>query len=200
MPLVANALPSHLPAWHHQLIAPAGRTVLKKIISSSRYIVSAASVGAFVASLLLLIVALAQTLGVVSRAVTNFRAVVADPKELTLVLVTNIDLFLLSAGFYIIALGFYELFVDDDIELPDWLEIHDFDDLKSNLVGIIIVVIAVAFLGQVIDWKGDGDIAYFGGAVGLVTAALTYFVTAKAGKDTKSRRGEQADKDKPPAA
>ena len=76
---------------------------------------------------MLLIVALAQPIGVVSRTITNFRAVTADPKELTLVLVTNIDLFLLSAGFYIIALGFYELFVDDDIELPDWLEIHDFD-------------------------------------------------------------------------
>ena len=96
--------------------------MLKKIIASSRYVVAAASVGAFIASLLLLIVALAQTIGVVGRTITNFRAVAADPKELTLVLVTNIDLFLLSAGFYIIALGFYELFVDDNIALPDWLE------------------------------------------------------------------------------
>jgi uncharacterized membrane protein YqhA len=169
--------------------------MLKKIIASSRYIVAAASVGAFIASLLLLIVALAQTVGVVSRAVTNFRAVVADPKELTLVLVTNIDLFLLSAGFYIIALGFYELFVDDDIELPDWLEIHNFDDLKSNLVGIIIVVIAVAFLGQVIDWKGGSDIAYFGLAIGLVTASLTYFITAKGTKKAK-----RLEREEPPAA
>ena len=53
--------------------------------------------------------------------------------------------------------------MDDNIPLPNWLEIHDFDDLKSSLVGIIIVVIAVAFLGQVIDWKGGSDIAYFGG-------------------------------------
>ena len=92
--------------------------MLKKIIASSRYIVAAAAVGAFLASLLLLIVALAQTIGVVSRTITNFRAVTADPKELTLVLVTNIDLFLLSAGFYIIALGFYELFVDQLGDLP----------------------------------------------------------------------------------
>ena len=169
--------------------------MLKKIIASSRYIVAAAAVGAFVASLLLLIVALAQTIGVVSRTITNFRAVTADPKELTLVLVTNIDLFLLSAGFYIIALGFYELFVDDDIELPDWLEIHDFDDLKSSLVGIIIVVIAVAFLGQVIDWKGGVDIAYFGLAIGVVTASLTYFITAKGTK--KEKRHEK--NDPPPA-
>ena len=171
--------------------------MLKKIIASSRYIVAAASVGAFVASLLLLVVALAQTIGVVGRTVTNFRAVAADPKDLTLVLVTNIDLFLLSAGFYIIALGFYELFVDDNIDLPDWLEIHDFDDLKSSLVGIIIVVIAVAFLGQVIDWKGGADIAYFGLAVGLVTASLTYFITAKGAKNKKPRPGPPAQNDGP---
>ncbi len=161
--------------------------MLKKVISSSRYIVSAASVGAFVASLLLLVVALAQTVSVVSRAVTNFRAVMADPKELTLVLVTNIDLFLLSAGFYIIALGFYELFVDDNIDLPAWLEIKDFEDLKASLVGIIVVVIAVTFLGQVLDWKGGVDIFYFGAAVALVVAALTYFVSVKAAK-AKDRR------------
>jgi len=161
--------------------------MLKKVISSSRYIVSAASLGAFVASLLLLVVALAQTVSVVSRAVTNFRAVMADPKELTLVLVTNIDLFLLSAGFYIIALGFYELFVDDNIDLPAWLEIKDFEDLKASLVGIIIVVIAVTFLGQVLDWKSGADIFYFGAAVGLVVAALTYFVSVKAAK-AKDRR------------
>lgn len=169
--------------------------MLKKIIASSRYVVAAASVGAFIASLLLLIVALAQTIGVVGRTITNFRAVAADPKELTLVLVTNIDLFLLSAGFYIIALGFYALFVDENIDLPDWLAIHDFDDLKSNLVGIIVVVIAVAFLGQVIDWQGGSDIAYFGLAVGLVTAALTYFITAKGVKLKKERPGGQ---DSPP--
>lgn len=171
--------------------------MLKRIIASSRYVVAAASVGAFVASLLLLIVALAQTIGVVGRTITNFRAVAADPKELTLVLVTNIDLFLLSAGFYIIALGFYELFVDDDIELPTWLEIHNFDDLKSNLVGIIIVVIAVAFLGQVIDWKGGSDIAYFGVAIGVVTASLTYFITAKSAKPRKPNATPPA-RDDPP--
>ena len=64
----------------------------------------------------------------------------------------------------------------------------------------VIVVIAVAFLGQVIDWKGGSDIAYFGGAVALVTAALTYFITAKAGKDKKSRRGEHPGQDGPPSA
>ncbi len=166
---------------------------MKKIIASSRYVISAASVGAFIASLLLLVVALAQLIQVVGRTMVNFRATVADPKSLTIVLVNNIDLFLLSAGFYIIGLGFYELFVDDKIPLPEWLEINDFDDLKTNLVGIIIVVIAVAFLGRVIDWKAGDDILALGVAVGLVIAALTYFAKGNRGKKGNSgRRQDEA--------
>ncbi len=166
---------------------------MKKIIASSRYVISAASVGAFIASLLLLVVALAQLIQVVGRTIVNFRATVADPKSLTIVLVNNIDLFLLSAGFYIIGLGFYELFVDDKIPLPDWLEIRDFEDLKTNLVGIIIVVIAVAFLGRVIDWKSGDDILALGVAVGLVIAALTYFAKGNEGeKDNGGRRNDEA--------
>lgn len=53
-------------------------------------------------------------------------------------------------------------------------------------MGIIIVVIAVAFLGAVIGWQGGTDILYFGVAVGVVTASLTYFVTAKATKSSKT--------------
>jgi uncharacterized membrane protein YqhA len=165
---------------------------LKKIIASSRYVISAASVGAFIAALVLLVVALAQLADVVMRTMRNFRAVVAEPKELTIVLVGNIDLFLLSAGFYIIGLGFYELFVDDNIPVPGWLDINDFEDLKVSLVGIIIVVIAVAFLGQVIDWKGGTDIAALGVSVGLVIAALTYFISAKVVKKEKTRAARQA--------
>lgn len=168
--------------------------MFRKVIASSRYIVSAASLGAFVASALLLIVALGQLIITVASTLANFASVLADPKELTQVLVTNIDLFLLSAGFYIIGLGFYELFVDAAVPVPEWLEITDFEDLKASLVGIVVVVIAVAFLGQVLDWKGGVDIFYFGAAVGLVIAALTYFVSVKAvkAKDRRARRGRLA--------
>ncbi len=144
--------------------------------------------GAFIASLLLLVVALAQLIQVVGRTIVNFRDTIADPKSLTIVLVNNIDLFLLSAGFYIIGLGFYELFVDDQIPLPTWLEIHNFNDLKTNLVGIIIVVIAVAFLGRVIDWQRGDDILALGVSVGLVIAALTYFIGGNKGQKGDNAR------------
>ena len=168
---------------------------MKKIIGSSRYVISATSVGAFVASILLLFVALAQLFRIVFRTIVNFPTTIVDPKALTIELVNNIDLFLLSAGFYIIGLGFYELFVDDSIPMPDWLEFHDFEDLKTSLVGIIIVVLAVAFLGRVLDWKAGTDIAALGIAVGLVIAGLTYFISVKTTRAKNRKSGAAADKE-----
>lgn len=44
------------------------------------------------------------------------------------------------------------------IQLPDWLEIHTLDDLKDKLIGVIVVVLAVLFLGQIVAWDGQRDL------------------------------------------
>lgn len=46
----------------------------------------------------------------------------------------------------IISLGLYSLFSDDTLPLPRWLEVHSLDDLKGNLVSLVIAVLAVLFL------------------------------------------------------
>jgi uncharacterized membrane protein YqhA len=82
-----------------------------------------------------------------------------------------------------IALGLYELFINTDLKLPEWLQIRTFDDLKLKLVGVVIVVLAVLFLGQVVAWNGERDLLRFGAGIAVVIAALTYFLsTAKGGK------------------
>ena len=92
--------------------------------------------------------------------------------------VEMIDLFLLGAVLYIVALGLYQLFIDDALELPRWLEVHDLDDLKAKVIGVIIVLLGVIFLGYVIEWDGQRDILALGIAVSLVMAALSlmYFL------------------------
>ena len=97
------------------------------------------------------------------------------------------DLFLLGTVFYIIALGLYELFIDTNIRVPSWLEIKTLDDLKDKLIGVVIVVLAVLFLGQVVSWNGQKDLLGYGVAIALVIAALTYFLRLKIG--TKSQAG-----------
>jgi uncharacterized membrane protein YqhA len=104
-------------------------------------------------------------------------------KTLALSFIEVVDIFLLGTIFYIVALGLYELFIDDTVKLPDWLQIHDLDDLKSKLIGVVIVVLGVLFLGQVVTWDGERDLLNFGIAVAVVIATLTYFLGLNAKKD-----------------
>ena len=98
-------------------------------------------------------------------------------------LVEAIDLFLLGTAFYLISIGFYELFVDENVVTPKWLEIHDLDDLKGKLLGVVVVVLAVQFLAQVLNWKGDNNNLPYGLSIALVIASLSYFLAAKPKKN-----------------
>ena len=87
-----------------------------------------------------------------------------------------IDTFLIATVCYVIALGLYQLFIDRDISLPPWLAIHDFDDLKRRLIGVVVVILGVGFLAEIVDWNGEKDLLRLGGAIALVIAALTLYL------------------------
>ena len=80
---------------------------------------------------------------------------------------------------YVIAIGLFELFVDDRLDLPNWLEIHDLNDLKDKLIGVVVVVMGVLFLGQVVTWDGQRDLLGYGVGIAAVIAALTWFSSQK---------------------
>lgn len=55
----------------------------------------------------------------------------------------------------------------------------DFDDLKSKLLGVVVVVLGVQFLAQVLSWDGKTDLLSFGAAVAVVILALAFFISQK---------------------
>ncbi len=64
-------------------------------------------------------------------------------------MVEAVDAFLIAIAVYIISIGLYSLFIDDKLPLPKWLEVHNLEDLKGNLVSVVIAVLAVLFLREV---------------------------------------------------
>jgi len=142
-----------------------------------------AVLGSLLAAILILVMASIAEVQVIIGILTNIWAADKEVKAFSLALINIVDYLLLATGFYIIALGFYELFIDDKLNLPAWLIFHDFDDLKSKLVGIIIVVLGVNFLSNAVSWHGEIDIIGYGAAVGLVIAALTYYLSIKPKKN-----------------
>ena len=151
---------------------------MKKLLGSSRYLILLAVISAFIAAVTLLI------FGAYETGLEIFHILQGDlPKSVATVFIEIADLFLLGVVMYIIALGLYELFIDDSVPVPTWLEIHNLDDLKAKLISVVIVVMGVLFLKQIVSWDGERNLLTFGGGIALVIAALTYFLSSKSGKD-----------------
>jgi uncharacterized membrane protein YqhA len=153
--------------------------MIHRLLSSSRYIILIAIIGSFLAALTLLIYGGIDLVGLIGQTMSSGRLDNKAGKALILDLIEVVDVFLLGTAFYIIALGLYELFIDDTIPLPSWLQVHHLDDLKGKLVSVLVVVIAVLFLGQVANWDGERDLLGYGVAIGAVIAGLTYFLSQK---------------------
>jgi len=158
--------------------------MLRTILAKSRYLVLAAVLGSLAAALALFVYGLVESVVVVLDVVGRADVSSKGAKLLALSFIEIVDLFLLGTVLLMIALGLYELFINADIELPEWLQVRTFDDLKNKLVGVVIVVLAVLFLGLVVSWDGERDLLRVGAAIALVIAALTYFLsTAKSSKE-----------------
>jgi uncharacterized membrane protein YqhA len=154
---------------------------MKTVLGASRYLILLAVVAGFASAVTLLVFGAYETgLGI-------FHILEGDiPKSIAVTFIEIADLLLLGVVLYIIALGLYELFIDDSIPVPEWLQIHTLDDLKAKLISVVIVVLGVLFLKQVVAWDGQRNLLTFGGGIALIIAALTYFLSYKSGKKNDS--------------
>ena len=144
--------------------------MLKRMVEGSRYLVVIGVISSLIASLAVFVWGLVKT-GVVVLGL--LRTGGADP--LTVVrLIELMDKFLIAVGLYIFAVGLYELFIGD-LDLPDWLVIHDLHDIKSRLSQILVLFMAVTFLEHLVEWKEPLATLYFAVAITLVMGALIAF-------------------------
>lgn len=155
-----------------------------KLLASSRYLIILAVIGAFVASTVLLIYDVYETFQLALLLDDSMKNPVQGGKLLMIEAIQLVDLYLVAVVMYLIALGLFELFIDDRLDLPDWLEIHNINDLKEILISVIMVIMAVYFLSVVLGWeKGDTSIFYLGGGIAVMILALTYFISQHAKKE-----------------
>ncbi|WP_445250792.1 YqhA family protein [Microcoleus sp. OTE_8_concoct_300] len=155
--------------------------MLHRILARSRYLMLIAVLGSFAASVTLLIYGALETVITIGHTAT-VPISSENSKKLILSCIEVVDLFLLATVFYITALGLYELFIDERIKVPYWLEIHSIDDLKTKLTSVIVVVLSVLFLSEVVRWNGGTNILPLGAGIALVIAALTYFLSSQVKK------------------
>jgi uncharacterized membrane protein YqhA len=151
----------------------------RNIFGASRFVIGLAVLGSFVGSAILLVIATITLFKIAWNEIVNFNPdnlgkTHIDRLAVDLIEIT--DIILLGTVLYIVALGLYQLFIDHKVALPPWLKVSDLTDLKRDLIGVVVVLLGVSFLGEVVNWEGESEVLPLGAAVALVIAALGFIL------------------------
>jgi uncharacterized membrane protein YqhA len=160
--------------------------MLQKVLSGSRFLIVVAVIGSYLASAVLLIYGGLLQVKIIIGVIIHPDLSTNAGRLLALECIESIDVFLLGTAFYIVALGLYELFIERGaMVMPTWLQIHNLEDLKAKLLGVIIVVMTVYFLEQIITWDGKRDILGLGIAEALIIGVVTLSIYLNMSHQTK---------------
>ena len=147
---------------------------MRKILGLTRYAVVVPALASMVGALLLMAQGSIAIIEVVYEAAFQNAYL-----KITIVdVLTAIDAILLGTVLLVIGYGLYELFVDDQLEVPRWLEVKDLDDLKSKLIGVVVAIISVVFVGVFVDVNRASEVLAYGLGAGALVAGLALFAYA----------------------
>ena len=124
----------------------------------TRYVVFVPAIASIIGALLLMAQgSLAMVMAVIDTISNGYGL-----KETIVEVLTAVDAILLGTVLLVIGYGLYELFIDADLEVPQWLRVYDLDDLKSKLIGVVVAIIAVVFVGVFVDSNRASDVISYG--------------------------------------
>lgn len=144
---------------------------MRRVLGATRYVVAIPAVAAILGGILLMLQGSVATVVVIIDTVWFG----ADLKTTTVDVLTAIDAILLGTVLLVIGYGLYELFVDADRAVPAWLRVTNLDDLKSKLIGVVVAIIAVVFVGVLVDANRAADVVSYGVGAGVIVAGLALF-------------------------
>jgi uncharacterized membrane protein YqhA len=147
---------------------------MNKLLARARYAVFIPALASILGALLLMFQ------GSVAMVVTIMDVVTEGTKlKLTIVeILTAVDGILLGTVLLVIGYGLYELFIDENLEVPLWLRVQNLDDLKSKLIGVVVAIISVIFVGVFVDTNRAADVISYGVGAGAILTGLAFFAYA----------------------
>ena len=155
--------------------SPSGLDWLGAIIGRSRYVVIVAVVAVIALSVSLFLLG---TVGAVRTIVTAWTGLLTrgdtGGTELVVETLSIIGVMLRAVVFYIIGVGLYSLFIKP-LNLTTALGMETLADLESKVISVVVVMLAVRFLQQFMQWQQPVETAYFGLTMAAVIGALVLF-------------------------
>lgn len=111
----------------------------------------------------------------------SFQPTSLDDKNVILSFIPAVDNYLFATILLIISMGLYELFISEidpksrkNKTRPNWLKVHDLDDLTSRIGEVVIMILIVNFFKQSFSLNYDRplDLLALGGVVLLISGSL----------------------------
>lgn len=152
---------------------------MRRLIELSRFAVAVPAVSSIIASFVLMGIGVWE----VVMSIVHLLDASVSVKLTVVAILTAVDTFLLATVLLVIGYGLYELFVDSEVTLPQWLQIRSLDDLKTKLIGVTVAILGVVFLGALVDRKDANSVMLIGVGVGAVVLGLAAFTFASKRKD-----------------
>ena len=147
---------------------------MNRILATTRYAVFVPALASILGALLLMLQGSIEMVRTIIDVALN-----GTKLKLTIVeILTAVDGILLGTVLLVIGYGLYELFIDEDLEVPLWLQVHDLDDLKSKLIGVVVAIISVIFVGVFVDTNRAADVIAYGVGSGALVTGLAIFAFA----------------------
>ena len=143
-------------------------------MSVTRYAVVVPALASIIGALLLM----AQGSYEMVMAVIDTTLEGSSLKETIVEVLTAVDAILLGTVLLVIGYGLYELFIDAELDVPLWLRVENLDDLKSKLIGVVVAIIAVVFVGVFVDSNRTDDVISYGVGAGALVLGLAVFAYA----------------------
>lgn len=143
---------------------------MKALLEKSRYLVLLIVISSFVATVAATVWGVYETVQVLVVLFTKYK----DASSAVGYFVQLMDIFLMAAVLYIFTVAMYELFVDE-LDLPKWLLIQNFDQLKTILSNLVVLILAVSFLKYFLERNDPLSTLLYGLAVTAVAYALILY-------------------------
>ena len=143
---------------------------MKKLLENSKYLIFITVIALLCTTVLAVVWGVYETIVVFYSFITQYKSASSTIASL----VQLMDIFLVTAVLYIFTVSLYELFIGE-LDLPKWLVIHNFDELKTILSNLIILIGAVSFLKYFLERNDPASTFLYGLAFGIVAYILILY-------------------------
>jgi uncharacterized membrane protein YqhA len=167
---------------------------MRTLFGLARYVILIAVIGLLIASMAVFVFGAIMTVTVIVETFGHAEFNTEGARLLSTELIELIDLFILGTVLLIISIGLYELFIDPHIVLPEWLSVTNLEQLKFNILVVVVVMLAILFLGVVASELPEGTgILELGVSIAAVLAgvAAVVWVFARAHRSMEELKHEE---------